>query len=292
MLIKYLQSILYSYRNPKTEPVNCDLCDELARCVATGEPYFAGRFGQTEIFNLRVFEYRLFPKYQKAIEQLGKWSGFFPTDKKYLGEFAEVYTEAMPEVDALYQMGAVGERYLIKKYCKPDIKFINNLGCWASDKPYTQYLEGKKVLVIHPFVDTIKKQYAIREKLFPATPNMLPEFELLTLRAVQTIAGQSDSRFATWFEAYDWMCSEISKIDYDIALIGCGAYGFPLGAYCKKMGKIAIHMGGDLQMQFGIIGARWDNHDIAKKLINEYWVRPSKEETPKTSEVVENACYW
>lgn len=289
---KLVDSILYNYRHPATHKVNCDLCDELARCVKTGEPYFAGRFGQTEIYNLRVYEHKLFFKYQKAIDQLGKWSGFFPTDTKYLGKFAKIYIGAMPEVDALYQMGAPGERQLIKKYCKPDVKYINNLGCWAEDNPYTQYLEGKKVLVVHPFVDTIRKQYEIREKLFPKTPDMIPEFELLTLRAVQTIAGQKDERFSNWFEAYDWMRNEIAKVDYDIALIGCGAYGFPLGAYCKRMGKIAIHMGGDLQMQFGIIGGRWDDHEIAKRLVNEYWVRPSQDETPKSSEVVENACYW
>lgn len=287
-----IEAFMYYYRHPKKHAVNCDLRDELARCVTSGEPFFAGRFGQTEIFNLRVYENKQFYKYQKAVNQLGMWSGFFPTEVKLLGEFSRVYTDAMKDVDALFQMGARGERHLIKKYCRKDVKYIDNPACWGDDDPFTRYLAGKKVLVVHPFVDTIRKQYAIREKLFPKTPDMLPEFELLTIKAVQTIAGQPDERFSNWFEAYDWMCNEISKTDYDIALIGCGAYGFPLGAYCKRMGKIAIHMGGDVQMQFGITGARWDDHEIAKKVINEYWVRPSAEETPKASQVVENACYW
>ena len=42
------------------------------------------------------------------------------------------------------------------------------------------------------------------------------------------------------------MSEEIAKIDFDIALIACGAYGFPLASRIKNMGKIAIHCGGPL----------------------------------------------
>lgn len=48
------------------------------------------------------------------------------------------------------------------------------------------------------------------------------------------------------------MKDEIDKQDYDIALIGCGAYGFPLAAHIKRSGKKAIHLGGALQLLFGI----------------------------------------
>lgn len=36
------------------------------------------------------------------------------------------------------------------------------------------------------------------------------------------------------------MKSEIDKCDYDVCLIGCGAYGFPLAAHVKHKGKQAI----------------------------------------------------
>lgn len=29
-----------------------------------------------------------------------------------------------------------------------------------------------------------------------------------------------------------------------------------------------------------------------KSLMNEYWIRPSKEETPSVTKKVEGACYW
>ena len=62
----------------------------------------------------------------------------------------------------------------------------------------------------------------------------MPEFELKTLKAVQTIAGEKDERFSTWFEALEYMFEETMKIDFDIAIIGCGAYGMPLAAKLKK----------------------------------------------------------
>lgn len=95
---------------------------------------------------------------------------------------------------------------------------------------------------------------------------------------------------------------EIDKCDYDICLIGCGAYGFPLAAHVKRMNKKAIHMGGSLQLLFGIIGKRWEDPEygyieLKKKgcypqLINKYWIRPGMKEKPQNAIQVESGCYW
>ena len=68
--------------------------------------------------------------------------------------------------------------------------------------------------------------------------------------------GGQCSQFNTWFDALDYMKSEIDKYDYDVCLIGCGAYGFPLATHVKHNGKQAIHLGGTLQLLFGIKGNR------------------------------------
>ena len=108
---------------------------------------------------------------------------------------------------------------------------------------------------------------------------------------MQSIAG-TKTEFDDWFAALEYMYNEAMKIDFDIAIIGCGAYGFPLAAKLKKAGKQAIHLGGATQILFGIWGSRWDNVEPIRKLKNEFWVRPSKEETPSGAKKVENACYW
>jgi hypothetical protein len=125
---------------------------------------------------------------------------------------------------------------------------------------------------------------------------MLPEFELRTLRAVQSIAGERTD-FATWFDALHWMEQQMDAVDYDVCLVGCGAYGFPLAAHAKRTGHKAVHLGGSLQLLFGIRGQRWespqynDEYDYSR-LMNEHWVRPAADERPRDAEQVEGACYW
>jgi len=147
--------------------------------------------------------------------------------------------------------------------------------------------------VIHPFTDSIKKQYIKRNKIFKK--NYLPKFKLKTIKAVQTLAAQ-DGKFNNWFKALDHMKLQMEKIDFDLALIGCGAYGFPLAAHAKKLGKIGFHIGGELQTIFGIVGKRYENplhaDGIYLKYINKHWIRPNKSERPKNYKNVENGCYW
>lgn len=121
----------------------------------------------------------------------------------------------------------------------------------------------------------------------------MPQFELKTLKAVQTIAGTKDERFDNWFEALDWMVQECKKIDFDVAIIGCGAYGFPLAAEIKKMGKGAIQLCGATQLMFGIKGNRWENISAIKDgLFNDAWVYPNEKEKVSGMKKIENACYW
>ena len=121
----------------------------------------------------------------------------------------------------------------------------------------------------------------------------MPQFaSLKIIKAVQSIGGESNG-FDTWFDALHYMEQKIDECDYDVALIGCGAYGMPLAAHCKRQGKKAVHLGGVLQMLFGILGIRWETEqDIYLKFANEYWVHPLENERPHNAEQVENACYW
>ena len=182
----------------------------------------------------------------------------------------------------------------LKSAVKVDRELMTPL---LTEHPWTMALDGKKVLIVHPFARTIEKQYAQRKKLFRNT-NILPEFELITMKAVQSQAD-SEVRFTDWFEALQYQKDMIDTYDYDVCILGCGAYGFPLAAHCKRRGKQAIHLGGVLQLLFGITGKRWENEEIyqteypyLKTYFNEYWVRPSEEERPKGSETVEEGCYW
>jgi len=229
-----------------------------------------------------------------TMEQMQRWSGFFPPTEVKIEQFCELMLDDMKEVDVLGSWLA-DERYFETKLANvKQIKLILLEPFWVNN-PWTKALEGKKVLVIHPYAKTIEQQYKKKELIFKN--NLLPEFELITIKAVQSIGG-TKTEFADWFEALDYMKSEINKIDYDICLIGAGAYGFPLAAHVKRMGKKGFHIGGSLQLLFGIKGKRWENeqynstYNYVTQLMNEHWVRPETEEKPLTANIVEGGCYW
>lgn len=183
------------------------------------------------------------------------------------------------------------ERHLAQGLSRAKRIMLEDLEPFFCSNPWTKALEGKKVLVVHPFVSTIEKQYKKRDLLFDN--NLLPEFDLKTIKAVQSVAG-TETEFKDWFEALEYMKQQIDATDYDICIIGCGAYGFPLAAHVKRSGKKAIHMAGATQLLFGIIGKRWEDYIVFPymNLFNEHWVRPGENEKPKNANVVEGACYW
>lgn len=226
------------------------------------------------------------------MEQMTKNAGFFPATEDNLNRYCRLSLDDSREIDVLGSW--IKNEYYVREYsqsCKkvrlrylePDFAAVDSSSEW------TQALKGKKVLVIHPFIETIKKQYAKRKMLFKS-PDLLPDFELLTIKAVQSIGG--DCGYATWFDALKHMEDEMDKLDYDIAIIGCGAYGFNLAAHAKRTGHKAIHLGGATQLLFGIIGKRWEEKEYYKDIINEYWCRPDGSERPKTADAVEGGCYW
>lgn len=103
--------------------------------------------------------------------------------------------------------------------------------------------------------------------------------EYVFYKAFMTHGGHNQHR--TWIETYEIMKADISKIDFDVAILGCGGYGVPLCGYIKKqLGKSAIYIGGGLQLMFGVMGGRWENGEFWKSRILEgaKFVRPSTNE--------------
>ena len=272
---------------------------QIKHSIESGIPFMVARYGATELLNMRTFDfkYELQSKKKARFYQLCQWSGFFPEDINLGKEFLVRFREASTQVDFFAVWYNAFEDYYVKKFFSSEMKcfYLNSIEPWTSKSiPWSSALKNKKVLVIHPFTESIQKQYEKRELIFPGT-NILPEFELKTLKAVQTIAGEKDERFETWFDALNWMYQEAMKIDFDIAIIGCGAYGFPLAAMLKKAGKQAIHLGGVTQILFGIKGKRWDEQEeyqYIRDFYNDAWVYPSETDKPKHSNEVEGGCYW
>lgn len=283
--------------------------DFVLQQLESGKPLMVSKFGTVELNCIVTYELikkrpvtsyfmdfihgKVSLSIKGAISVLHSNAGFFPDDKQLGERYYRLMLRDVKDVDILASY-IYSEKY-IADYMK--CHRINLDGYYAPflwNNPWTKYLKNKKVLVVHPFVDSIRYQYENnREKLFD-NKDVLPNFKkLITVKAVQTIAGNNDSRFKDWFEALQYMKDEIDKCDYDIALIGCGAYGMCLAAHVKRMGKQAVHLAGWTQMLFGVYGNRWkEEQPQYAKFINEHWIRPRDNEKPKGADTIEGGCYW
>ncbi len=258
------------------------------------EPIMIARFGSTEIKAILYPRMPFFLKplvKTKIIEDMRINSGFFPGDEDSILKFSNMMIEDMKSIDILGSWRA--EEFFLDKYIFRAKKVkLSCLEPYLQEKPWSRGLINKKVLIIHPFNMTIENQYFNkREKLF-SNKTVLPRFKSLeTIKAVQTIVG-TKSRFENWFDALDFMKTEIDKKEFDIAIIGCGAYGFPLAAHIKRMGKKAVHLGGATQILFGIKGKRWMDNKNFDHIINEHFVFPNEFDKVHNFQIMEGGAYW
>lgn len=266
----------------------------IAEMLNDSSPFMVARGGATEMRCIAEYlanggETVFSEKIRREITEL---SGVFPNDDLNLRKFCEFYIEEMSKADLISLWGVGAESKVVHKKCL-DSKFtkLHALEPYYFNNPWSRMLKGKKVLVIHPFTESIVRQYGRHENLYD-NKLVLPKFKNLSVvTAVQSIAGQK-TEFDNWFRALDYMKEQIEKCDFEVAIVGAGAYGLPLAAYCKTIGKQAIQMSGATQILFGIKGKRWDFNPVISKFYNEYWKRPSEIEVPKDKEKVEGGSYW
>lgn len=271
--------------------------------LVSGKPFMAGRMGFFEQAVLRMYEFNKKNKYETVMENVYNCAGFFPNDTELGYRFTDVMKKAYSSCDLLACNYELLENYFINTCMPKDARVINSFAIYdicQDEASWSKALKGKKVLVITPFTESVNQQYAKREKLFVSDPDILPEFELKTYKSLMTVGDLKDDRFKDWFEALEYMEKEILAMDFDVALLGCGAYGFPLAAAIKRSGRQAIHLGGTLQLLFGIMGRRWDGSRFGgieqmpkhiSRYYNEDWTYPI-EEKPKEASKVEYGPYW
>jgi hypothetical protein len=226
----------------------------------------------------------------RTAREMIRQAGFFPVDPEHLERFALMFLEDCRQVDLLGSWSP--DEHLIRADEPPCRIPFEELEPYLHENPWSEALAGRKVLVVHPFEKSIGAQYQRRETLF-RDPRVLPAFDLATFPAVQSLGGDCP-RFKDWFAALDWMKQGISALDFEVAIIGAGAYGMALAAFIKRdLGRKAVHLGGTTQILFGIRGKRWDERpEYSVRFYNDAWVRPSPEEVPAKAGRVEGGCYW
>jgi hypothetical protein len=275
----------------------------------THEPFIISRMGigsETYI----TYEYKVENKINMYnLQTLSNNTGIYNVNPETILLYIQLYDEAIKNSKALatYPTCIVKEQtYFVNTYNLTQIHSRSLepfYACLENIKPWTHSLYGKKVLIINPFIESMKTQLANHFQIFkdPSKKIFLDNQDFIFYKSYQTSAGNHIHK--NWLETFTIMCNDIKKLDnelhFDIALLGCGGYGLPLCNFIKtKLNKSAIYIGGGLQLLFGIMGHRWENRDDWKQIMkenqepNNRFIRPSGDEIIKNKNAIENGCYW
>ena len=190
-----------------------------------------------------------------------------------------------------FVMGLLNMYYddFIKKYNIKNLAILNGTEFQDRIDNIFSMMNNKKVLVISSFDGLVKKQFESGNvnKIYPNFPN------IIQLHTIQfPYCFHNNGPHQNYFETLNVIFEQIKKIDFDIAILGCGAYGHML---CHKIDqelkKGAIYVGGSIQTLFGIISSREKEHGKIK--YNEYWISDIPPEyRPNNYKMIENGCYW
>lgn len=179
----------------------------------------------------------------------------------------------------------------------PDIPKISALALepyyFDDTTSWMSALNGKRLLIIHPFAKTLQKQITQFNKLFPDRL-WFKDCEFQFIQPPITLAGNHEG--LDWQDHYNSFISSPSfreLKDFDIALVAAGGYGMLISNHIyTSLNRSVMYIGGALQLFFGVIGKRWFNNKNILKLTNDDWIRPLKDDKPLNFTRVERGCYW
>lgn len=232
-------------------------------------------------------------------QNMFKFCGYYDVDREkdmydsYMKEYIEclnsstLITVANSKLTSKMKFITITDMYYIHR---EEIGIVNVLSSLAPIKKiayhilesfsyfdvYYPLLEGKKILVISPFEREIRSQLEKKDKLFKDFLDFkYPNFA--SIEYVNTYLTTNDYTIPhkNWKETFEHYKDIIKTKDFDICLLICGAYAYPLANYIYNiLNKSTIHIGGIGQLFFGIKGGRYQIPYFTR-MMNEHWVYPN-----------------
>ena len=303
--------------------------DSIAKSILESKVIMIGKIGANELLviyqTIGILQNQI-QNYSPDIFREGiQGAGIYPCNKEGFIIFAKTYLESIKSMnimaswnDNLLQVEEhIWNNYIVNsKKLDSDGDSNEVLGLvdlcslesfYTEPKYWWQNLyENKTILVITPFTKSIQTQLDLskRDKVWKGkwsgfwSKNIT--FKYVKFAHPYYISSNEDKD--KYPKTLDLLMkkyqTEIDNIGhFDIALIGTGAYSILLCDYVKRIKKKnAFHLGGGLQMMFGVYGHRWEpsfnNSPFLKEYMNDYWIRPLAEEIPPMYQAQENGAYF
>lgn len=286
--------------------------DLLNEAIVERRGFAAGKMGYSEQAILRYpliqanFSKKQTSAYEIFLRHHCEYqTGVYPTTPSFLEQFSRFYVQSYNQLDALGLFGNSQEQEILKAY-QWSCKQVNYLAMEPirqldakQRKCYLNLFQDKKILILSPFAKFL--QFRATKGIYEQAWNKI-EKKWFYPKSIQSIefpysykaAKPEQSAFKNSFELFDYICQEINKIDFDVALIGAGALGIPLATHIKSLDKIGLSLGGHLQVIFGVSGARWRNDpEWVNDYLSEYWVDvPLNYHPPLKKRLTDGGAYW
>lgn len=287
------KDLLYDKKIKKTN--ECNLI--LTRKITSNTPFMAARLGNTESIIVNEY-YNYYTKFW--LKYLYSSSGFY-SQKQYSSSVEKMFNKT--DVDFYSKLTVKAIKNCDINLCnfKNEIPLINRFSSDAAVNVawydlYTNFdsnswinaLKGKKVLIVSSFNETIKKQYKNKKKLFRNF--VLPDLKLMYYDFPTTYLGNYNLNIS-FFDNYKKIFNDIKKIDFDVAIIAAGAYGYLLASDIKNINKQAIELCSGLYPIFGIKNKTQCIIRKVSSMYNSNWIFPI-EQKPTNYMSLEKGAYW
>lgn len=171
------------------------------------------------------------------------------------------------------------------------------------EEPWTKWLQNKTILIVHPFVDSMKANMHNLNAIWSnanviGAPSSCIPINPANFKFVRARLPVKSPKIP-WVDALEDLKQEISRSGhFDVALLGCGGFGMPLLSYIKSLPHkpSGLYVGGALQLYFGIHGSRWfsneEGYAVWKPVYTDAWTWPLESDVSfSTVGLIEDSSY-
>lgn len=260
----------------------------LGKAISSDKPFMAARLGNTEAYIASGLKYSSIPYYW--VNWLYRTSGFFSKDNKI--SFSDVINYAQLTIESIKKCD-----YNLCRF-ESEIPLLNQLSPIESynldwydtylleENNWTNSLINKKVLIISSISQTI--EYQLRKRVCPSGFILAANILFYSLPETYFVEQRE---YLNWFATFEIIKEEISLLDYDIAIIAGGAYGYPLAAFIKDCKKQSIDICSGIYPLFKIKNNTQSIIRRVSSLYNSDWIFPKEKKSSNTCNI-ERAAYW
>lgn len=288
-----------------------DFIESLSLALTEGTGFAAAKLGISEAIYLS--NSRISPQLENTEQKIafdlvtkvhaGRQSGIFPATTEFIHSFAQFSLESLQYIDYLAVSGVSFEQLLLCEQ-QSETRFVaihdlepdrsipyQAINCWLPS------LRGKPVLIISSIATLLVER--AEQELFENVWRKpgIPWFGPLSFEALdfpQIYDQETQVLYPTLMDLLNTILDQIDSIEFDVALIAGASLGIPIAAHVKKTGRVAISLGGHLQVLFGVQGKRWlDNDQWQKSYVTAGWIPTPEWAKPTTTiGLADDGAYW